>query len=85
MDEQPCNVECCFVSLVARLVSALHLMQAVHTWRVFESHAGPIASMKPCLRITKYIYVYYKFINARRNKNFGIKAPENMIFHLDRQ
>ena len=28
MYEQPCNVECCLVSLVALLVNALHLMQA---------------------------------------------------------
>ena len=38
--------------------------------------------MKGCLRITKYIYDYYQFINARRNKNFGIKAVEYIIFHL---
>ena len=80
MYEQPCNVECCLVSLVAQSAGALHLMQALHTWRVFESHVF----MKGCLRTTKYIYVYYKFINARRNKNFGIKAVEYMIFHLDR-
>ena len=26
--EQPCNVECCLVSLVARSFNALHLMQS---------------------------------------------------------
>ena len=83
MYEQPCNVKCCLGSLVARSVSTLHPVQALHTWRGFESHAEPIVFMKGCLRITKYIYVYYKFINARRNKNFGIKAVEYMIFHLD--
>ena len=83
MYEQPCNVECYLVSLVARSVNALHLIQALHTWRRFESHAGPIVFMKGCLRITKYRYVYYQFINARRNKNFGIKAVEYIIFHLD--
>ena len=39
MYEQPCNIECCLASVVARSVSALHLLQALHTWRVFESHA----------------------------------------------
>ena len=70
MYEQPCNVKCCLGSLVAWSVSALHLMQSLHTWRGFESHAEPIVFMKGCLRITKYIYVYYKFTNTRRNKNF---------------
>ena len=83
MYQQPCNVECCLVSLVARFVSALHLMKALHTWRGFESHVELIVFMKGCRRITKYIYVYYKFIYARRNKNSGIKAVEYMIFHLD--
>ena len=80
--EQPCNVEYCLVSLVAQSVNALH-HAGIHTWRGFESHAEPIIFMKACLRITKDIYVYYQFINARRNKNFCIKAVEYIIFYVD--
>ena len=30
-----------------------------------------------------YIYVYYQFINATRNKNFGEKTIKYSIFRLD--
>ena len=36
---------------------------------------------KGCLSLTKYIYVYYQFIKARRNKNFGGKAS-CWIYHF---
>ena len=51
--------------------------------RWFESSARRLVLFKRCLNTTKYIYVYYPFINARRTKNVLEKTIKYIIFCLD--